>query len=251
MSTKTKVPNKNEIKSNHGKRACPFFYQAECDCATITDLLSHFKKSHKDRVLVFADNIITVKNSFEKDTYYLITTKVGQFLLHIKFDVVPKTYSYAFYYFDANSNNDPYTFTLLIENKEFNIVFKSVQAKHISKFNRKIYKNHALSLGRSVLPLICNKKVVFALNYEHKKSNHEIDVRLFECPVCFHYMLNEIHICSAGHSICQKCMKQLDKCPTCKSPFSGRNYSMESLIRSVKVPRESSDIGNNLVNVSE
>lgn len=55
-----------------------------------------------------------------------------------------------------------------------------------------------------------------------------------ECPVCSDYMLDEIVLCSEGHSICKKCKEKFDDshpdCPMCRKPLTGgRNYTLEKI----------------------
>lgn len=55
-------------------------------------------------------------------------------------------------------------------------------------------------------------------------------IKEFECPVCTHYMVEEIIVCSQGHSLCKKCKDNVILCPICKSPFgASRNFSFENV----------------------
>ena len=42
---------------------------------------------------------------------------------------------------------------------------------------------------------------------------------LFECPVCFDYVLPPIFQCQAGHLVCSICCPKLTCCPTCRGPL--------------------------------
>lgn len=42
---------------------------------------------------------------------------------------------------------------------------------------------------------------------------------LFECPVCFDYVLPPIFQCQAGHLACSNCRPKLTCCPTCRGPL--------------------------------
>ena len=42
---------------------------------------------------------------------------------------------------------------------------------------------------------------------------------LFECPVCFDYVLPPILQCQAGHLVCSSCRPMLTCCPTCRGPL--------------------------------
>ena len=39
---------------------------------------------------------------------------------------------------------------------------------------------------------------------------------LFECPVCFDYVLPPILQCQSGHLVCSSCRPKLSCCPTCR-----------------------------------
>lgn len=64
----------------------------------------------------------------------------------------------------------------------------------------------------------------------------EVLTKNLECPICNEYMLEAIFICTRGHSLCHKCHSSLDKCPFCRSTFSGtRNYILENIAEKTKV----------------
>lgn len=42
---------------------------------------------------------------------------------------------------------------------------------------------------------------------------------LFECPVCFDYVLPPILQCQSGHLVCSNCRPKLNCCPTCRGPL--------------------------------
>ena len=51
---------------------------------------------------------------------------------------------------------------------------------------------------------------------------------LFECPVCFDYVLPPILQCQSGHLVCSHCRPKLSCCPTCRGPLGNiRNLGME------------------------
>lgn len=67
-------------------------------------------------------------------------------------------------------------------------------------------------------------------------SNQEL-ATLFECPVCFDYVLPPIMQCSAGHLVCGQCRPKLQVCPTCRGPVpSIRNLAMEKVAATVYFP---------------
>lgn len=61
---------------------------------------------------------------------------------------------------------------------------------------------------------------------------------LFECPVCFDYVLPPILQCQAGHLVCNQCRQKLSCCPTCRGPLtpSIRNLAMEKVASTLPFP---------------
>lgn len=61
---------------------------------------------------------------------------------------------------------------------------------------------------------------------------------LFECPVCFDYVLPPILQCQAGHLVCNPCRQKLSCCPTCRGPLtpSIRNLAMEKVASTLPFP---------------
>lgn len=61
---------------------------------------------------------------------------------------------------------------------------------------------------------------------------------LFECPVCFDYVLPPILQCHAGHLVCSNCRPKLTCCPTCRGQLGGniRNLAMEKVASTVLFP---------------
>ncbi|XP_051874033.1 E3 ubiquitin-protein ligase Siah2-like [Pristis pectinata] len=61
---------------------------------------------------------------------------------------------------------------------------------------------------------------------------------LFECPVCFDYVLPPILQCQAGHLVCNTCRQKLTCCPTCRGSLtpSIRNLAMEKVASAVLFP---------------
>ncbi|XP_026463339.1 E3 ubiquitin-protein ligase siah-1-like [Ctenocephalides felis] len=59
----------------------------------------------------------------------------------------------------------------------------------------------------------------------------------FECPICNELFYGTVQICVKGHSVCESCIKQLERCPMCGMFYKGgRNYSLEQLLRYMKLP---------------
>ncbi|XP_058482540.1 E3 ubiquitin-protein ligase Siah2 isoform X1 [Solea solea] len=68
---------------------------------------------------------------------------------------------------------------------------------------------------------------------------------LFECPVCFDYVLPPILQCQAGHLVCNPCRQKLSCCPTCRVPLSPsiRNLAMEKVASTLPFPCKFSSSG--------
>ncbi|EDV28832.1 E3 ubiquitin-protein ligase SIAH2 [Trichoplax sp. H2] len=84
-------------------------------------------------------------------------------------------------------------------------------------------------------------------NYKQIKRKHEDNqsgdqfssiINLFECPVCYDYVLPPIKQCTRGHLICEKCRLKILKCPVCNETFETdvRNLQMEKLARTLVFP---------------
>ena len=60
---------------------------------------------------------------------------------------------------------------------------------------------------------------------------------LFECPVCFDYVLPPILQCNSGHLICSSCRPKVQCCPSCRGPLGSiRNLAMEKVAENVRFP---------------
>ena len=60
---------------------------------------------------------------------------------------------------------------------------------------------------------------------------------LFECPVCYEYILPPILQCESGHLVCSKCHPKLGSCPSCRRPLGNvRNLAMEKVAEQVTFP---------------
>lgn len=69
-------------------------------------------------------------------------------------------------------------------------------------------------------------------------TNNQDLASLFECPVCFDYVLPPILQCHAGHLVCSSCRPKLTCCPTCRGQLGGniRNLAMEKVASTVMFP---------------
>ncbi|XP_007533018.1 E3 ubiquitin-protein ligase Siah1-like [Erinaceus europaeus] len=69
-------------------------------------------------------------------------------------------------------------------------------------------------------------------------------VTLFECPVCFDYVLPPIFQCHSGHLVCGHCRPKLTGCPICRGPLGTiRNLAMEKVASSVLFPCKFTSFG--------
>ncbi|GFR31111.1 e3 ubiquitin-protein ligase SIAH1 [Trichonephila clavata] len=76
-------------------------------------------------------------------------------------------------------------------------------------------------------------------------SNTAADLAsLFECPVCFDYVLPPILQCQNGHLVCASCRHKLTCCPSCRGPIGNiRNLAMEKVATTVFFPCKYSSSG--------
>ncbi|XP_062512840.1 E3 ubiquitin-protein ligase SIAH1-like [Corticium candelabrum] len=67
-------------------------------------------------------------------------------------------------------------------------------------------------------------------------AKHDL-ASLFECPVCFDYVLPPILQCNSGHLVCSQCRPKLACCPSCRGPLPVvRNLAMEKVAETVTFP---------------
>ena len=67
---------------------------------------------------------------------------------------------------------------------------------------------------------------------------------LFECPVCYDYVLPPIMQCNSGHLICANCRPKLVCCPSCRGPLGSiRNLAMEKVAETITFPCRFSSCG--------
>ncbi|XP_003799919.1 E3 ubiquitin-protein ligase SIAH1-like [Otolemur garnettii] len=60
---------------------------------------------------------------------------------------------------------------------------------------------------------------------------------LFECVVCFDYVIPPILRCQRGHILCSNCRPKLTYCPTCQGPLGSiRSVAMEKVVNLVLFP---------------
>ena len=74
-----------------------------------------------------------------------------------------------------------------------------------------------------------------------KRSRSSIENHLaeeLECPICTTLMRPPIYQCEEGHTVCNKCHKKIDKCPTCRCKMKSkiRNRALEKVAQEMKFP---------------
>ena len=69
--------------------------------------------------------------------------------------------------------------------------------------------------SRAAAPLGGAASAAVAASPSGAGSNSEL-AALFECPVCYDYVLPPILQCQSGHLVCSSCRSKLTLCPTCR-----------------------------------
>ena len=69
--------------------------------------------------------------------------------------------------------------------------------------------------SRAAAPLAGATSAAVAASPSGAGSNNEL-AALFECPVCYDYVLPPILQCQSGHLVCSSCRSKLTCCPTCR-----------------------------------
>jgi hypothetical protein len=66
---------------------------------------------------------------------------------------------------------------------------------------------------------------------------NDIIVNLFECPVCFNYMVPPVFQCKNAHNVCSQCKLKLTKCPCCNEVLlDSRNVFVERIAEQLQYP---------------
>jgi len=75
-------------------------------------------------------------------------------------------------------------------------------------------------------------------NTTNNTETEEDLTSLFECPVCFEYVLPPIYQCEAGHLVCTECRPKLGNCPTCRGGLGRniRNLALEKVANTIQFP---------------
>ncbi|KAF0295642.1 E3 ubiquitin-protein ligase SIAH1 [Amphibalanus amphitrite] len=90
--------------------------------------------------------------------------------------------------------------------------------------------------SRAAAPLAGATSAAVAASPSGAGSNNEL-AALFECPVCYDYVLPPILQCQSGHLVCSSCRSKLTCCPTCRGTLGNiRNLAMEKVATTVMFP---------------
>ncbi|CAG0922179.1 unnamed protein product [Notodromas monacha] len=120
-----------------------------------------------------------------------------------------------------------------------------------SEWNANMNKGGTGSGSLSVLNLSSSSGTLPVKNRVHGETSASGPVndlaQLFECPVCFDYVLPPILQCSSGHLVCSTCRPKLTCCPTCRGALGNiRNLAMEKVASTVMFPCKYASSGCNV-----
>lgn len=93
---------------------------------------------------------------------------------------------------------------------------------------------------------VAQQAAIAAPKAEMDLPSNDILLALFECPVCFEYVLPPILQCENGHLICKNCRGMITSCPSCRvlfGPNNIRNLILEKLSCKVRFPCKYSSNG--------
>ena len=69
-------------------------------------------------------------------------------------------------------------------------------------------------------------------------------ISLFECPVCFEYLVPPIYQCRNSHHVCSPCKSKMDRCPSCTEPFlDARSIFAEQIAEHLLYPCKNLEAG--------
>ena len=130
------------------------------------------------------------------------------------------------------------TYCLSITHAQFAFFLTSERTtkKSMASSNRRGAFVHAMPIKderdeRRRQELVDGDDILPAALLEAKTSKVEL-AALFECPVCFDYVLPPILQCNSGHLVCSSCRPKLACCPSCRGPLPVvRNLAMEKVCR--------------------
>lgn len=69
-------------------------------------------------------------------------------------------------------------------------------------------------------------------------------ISLFECPVCFEYLVPPIYQCRNSHHVCSSCKSKLNRCPSCTEAFlDSRSVFAEQIAEHLLYPCKNLEAG--------
>lgn len=74
-----------------------------------------------------------------------------------------------------------------------------------------------------------------ASNSSDSDSSNTRLASVFECPVCYDFVMPPILQCTNGHLVCKSCFHKVKFCPTCRDPNRNttRNLAMEKMAKEI------------------
>ncbi|XP_017080487.1 probable E3 ubiquitin-protein ligase sinah isoform X2 [Drosophila eugracilis] len=82
------------------------------------------------------------------------------------------------------------------------------------------------------------------LEAKEKGSMEDFLVSLFECPVCFGYIMPPVLQCARGHLLCSFCRQKVTLCPVCRISMTNiRSLAMEKVATKLIFPCKHSQYG--------
>lgn len=141
-------------------------------------------------------------------------------------------------------------YQLEMKSKEFKVVLLNQQKliEYKPELTNKVKEEDLIFFDKSVHSLLDNDNCLYfeiKLIGNDKTSKEKVQNTSnkdwlkdeLECLICNEVMAPPIHCCKTGHSVCDKCRSQIDKCPTCEAKYEGaRNYTLEKVAEHLDYP---------------
>jgi len=212
---------------------CPFFNKCKKHIQK-PDFQEHLFNDHKMEIKQFSENWFEVPDlKPDQEGYHLlIQMKRELFLFNVR--RIPKKQALVSLYDTEDKNDKAFKFFIECNNKAKSYVgtlgsltdYQMGCTTKSVKFNAKYCKNIKIEMN-------------FSQAFWANCITEENEFKSPECPICKEDMNAPIHLCKAGHSICNTCRLKLTKCPICQADYTGsRNYTMETMIEEMFRPRK-------------
>ena len=86
-----------------------------------------------------------------------------------------------------------------------------------------------------------NQELMIKLEEQKREKLKQNNIPAPECPVCFEPLSRSPRIaqCVLGHLLCWNCKQrpELEDCPSCRGPISGRAFGMENYLKTLFPPQ--------------